>query len=157
MAICEMCGKDTETILAEVEGVELKLCSGCIKYGKAKEHFSSRNSRSHFRPSPRREEPPEERIVSGFGSLIRQTREKKGLTKQDFAKLLNERESVLIKWESGALVPDLEMARRLEKQLGIVLIVKEERETVTQQPVHREKERSDILTLGDFIKVRKRS
>jgi len=97
-------------------------------------------------------------FVSSFGSLIRQIREKKGLTQQDFAKLLNERESVLVKWESGALVPDLKMAKKLEKQLGIILIAKEERGAgAQQQPVQREKERSDVLTLGDFIKVRKRN
>ncbi len=157
MAICEMCGKETETVLAEVEGVELKLCHNCTKYGRVKSNFNSRSSRSDPRHYPSfKKEQPEERIISSFGSLIRQNREKKGLTQQDFAKLLNERESVLVKWESGALFPDLEMAKRLEKQLGIVLIVKEEGGTIAQ-PIQKEKERSDVLTLGDFIKVRKRN
>ena len=41
MAVCEMCGKEANLVNSDVEGVELKLCPGCSKYGLVKKKSNS--------------------------------------------------------------------------------------------------------------------
>ena len=60
---------------------------------------------------------------------------------------------MLASWEHGTIKPLVDVARRLEKVLGISLIVKEELEDVKMEKSGKK----DELTLGDFIKVRKRN
>ena len=74
------------------------------------------------------------------------------MSQQDFATYLNERESVVSKWEQGQMQPSIETARKLERMLGLRL-VEEETETSLSEPTAK---KSDEPTLGDFIKVRKR-
>lgn len=150
---CEMCGREGDLVPAEVEGVELKLCPKCTKYGKVK---SRKGPFSNFSlPSkPILKESPEFKIVPNFSELIRSARENSKLSQEDFAKFLNERESIIAKWESGSLSPSLDLARKLERALGIKLVEKEEPSTV--EKLAPEKRNSDEFTLGDFIKVRKR-
>jgi len=148
--VCEMCGKSDRLIRADVEGVELSLCPKCAKYGEVKKRSPSRPG--FFNKSFSRKEEPQFRIVKNYSSLIRSAREKKEMTQEDFAKSLNERESVIAKWESGNLRPRIGIARKLGQVLGIRLI-----EKVTEEKVEVAKKKvSDTLTLGDFIKVRKR-
>ena len=97
-------------------------------------------------------EEPEFRTVSNYSQLIKSARERKGLKQEDFAKFLNEKESVVAKWESGTMKPSIVIARKLENTLGIKL-VEEEINDSYEKKVSKE---SDVLTLGDFIKVRKR-
>ena len=153
MALCEMCGKESRLVTAEIEGGELKVCSNCAEYGTVKKReFTSRPRYSGN--SSKRNEMPQFRIVGNFSSLIRSAREKKGMSQEDFAKSLNERESIVAKWEQGVLRPRLGTARRLEKILGVKLVEKEE---MNSAKVEMKKGKSDEFTLGDFIKVRKRT
>ena len=150
MAQCEMCGKETNLVKADVEGVELNVCSACSKYGTVKKKFSSHTGprgKSNFKHKQFRKEKPELRIVHNYSSLIRSTREAKSMTQEDFAKLLNERESVVAKWESGNLRPNLNVARKLERKLGVVLIENDKKSTDKVEL----KKKKDSFTLGDFI------
>lgn len=153
---CEMCGREGDLIPAEVEGVELKLCPKCTKYGKVKgrkEHFSNFSSK----PKPILKESPEFKIIANFSELIRSARENSKLSQEDFARFLNERESIVAKWESGTLSPGLDIARKLERALGVKLVEKEEQSVIDKLASEKkEKRNADEFTLGDFIKVRKR-
>jgi ribosome-binding protein aMBF1 (putative translation factor) len=76
------------------------------------------------------------------------------MTQEEFANSLNEKESILAKWESGTLRPRLNIARQLERLLNLVLV---EKDVVGSVEIDKKKKGpSDELTLGDFIKVRKR-
>lgn len=151
MASCEMCGKSAELMEADVEGVTLKVCSGCSKYGTVRKMAGS-GSYHNRRNLPNRREQ-EFKIVDNCAQLIRTAREKSGLSQEDFAKFLNEKESIVAKWESGAFKPFVDAAKILEKKLGIVLVVRDESDGEVKV---EQKGKSDELTLGDFIKVRKR-
>ncbi len=155
MTVCEMCGKSTELMKAEIEGVELNVCNSCAKFGKVKRSFQgSRSSHSSFSSShPVKQESPSFRIVSNFAQQIRTARERNGLNHEDFAKFLNERESVVAKWEHGDLRPPVELAQRLGKKLGLTLVEKDEDKMVE---VEKQRKNQEEFTLGDFIKVRKR-
>ena len=149
MVLCEMCGKEGRLVNADVEGVELSLCTNCAKYGEVKK----RSARpSFFKRSFSKKEEPQFRIVGNYAALIRSARENKEMTQEEFAKSLNERESVVSKWESGQLKPRIGVARQLGRMLGINLL---KRDTPGKVELGAKKV-SDVLTLGDFIKVRKR-
>ncbi len=147
---CELCGKDTNLITADVEGVELKVCSDCGKFGKIKQ----RAKKSEFKPvkyKQQKVEQPQFSIISDFSSIIKSAREKKEMSQEDFAKFLNERVSVIQKWEANSLKPRIDIARQLERKLSVRLVIRDQ-----IKKVELKHEKSDELTLGDFVKVRKR-
>ena len=72
------------------------------------------------------------------------------MKQEELAKKINEKESRLHKIESGHFTPSLRLARKLEKFLKITLV-----EQVAEDTSPLEKSKSESLTLGDFIKVRK--
>lgn len=148
---CELCGKADAPVFAEVEGVDLQVCANCAKFGTVKKRPTTTLTTSP-KPLISRPEEPEYIIIPGYASLLRAIREKKELSQQDFARFLSERESVVAKWEAGSLKPSIETARKLEKRLGIKLVEVEEAGTVKVEA----RGKSDELTLGDLVKVRKR-
>jgi len=153
MSLCEMCGKESSLITAKVESVEMQLCSVCVKFGVVKRKSAVSYNNRPFRPKQVMNTQPEFTVVSNFSSIIRSLREKSGMSQEDFAKKLNERESVVAKWESGNLNPRLDVARRLGRILKVNLVKKVDDK---DDSVDIEKKSSDEFTLGDFIKVKKR-
>lgn len=149
MAQCELCGKETSLFKAAIEGTDMLVCSNCAKFGQIKEMPQAPAAFKNFSraslPEPALETA--ETIVSDFAKKIRQAREKLCLNQEDFAKKINEKESLLHKLETGAFEPSLPLARKLEKLLSIKLIEKFEEKKVTFA-----KESSESMTLGDFIK-----
>ena len=146
MSICEMCGASGFLINVDVEGVELKVCNNCKKYGKVKRSFSSPSS--PYKKTFKKQEGPALKIVGNYASLIRSAREKKGMSQEDFAKFLSERESIVSKWEQGVMKPRFGIARKIGKILHINLIEKEGE----KKPFEQQKSKADGMTLGDFIK-----
>ena len=152
MALCEMCGKEARLVLADVEGGELRVCSNCTKYGVVKKSVGGGYTGRAFKSKTKRDEGPQFKVVDDYPTLIRIAREKRGMKQEDFAKFLNERESIVSKWEQGSLKPRLDVARRISKLLRINLIVKDE----VADKVEIKKGKSSEFTLADFVKVRKK-
>ncbi len=151
MAVCEMCGRFGELVTADVEGVALQVCGACSKYGQVRHKGMAAGQQARRFAAPVKE-VVEHAVRGDFAFLLRREREKRKLTQEEFAKLLQEKESMLASWEHGTIKPLVDSARRLERILGISLVVKEEWEDVKQEKSGKK----DELTLGDFIKVRKR-
>ncbi len=149
MAVCEMCGKEGNTVTATIEGVDLKVCSGCAKFGKVKQEY---RGAPKLYQKPIIKEEPAETLVAAFAPLLRTARESRNMTQEEFAKFLQERESQVAKWEQGTLKPGIEDARKLERRLGLKLVEKDEIKKAEIQI----KVKKDEFTLGDFVKVRKR-
>jgi len=158
MTICEMCGKDAPLVKADVEGTELEVCNNCAGYGTVKKGYSGNNYNLR-RNGFRKNEKPEFKVVDNFASLIRNARDQKGMTNKDFAGMLNERESLVAKWENGSLKPRIDTARKIGKILSINLLEKigpTKAEKEEKEDTIGGKASKDEFTLGDFIKVRKR-
>jgi putative transcription factor len=148
MSSCEMCGKDEPTILALVEGVELNVCEKCASFGKPVKRHSIKRDLAKPEKKTILEREIIQTIRENYSELIRNKREKMGLTQKDFSKFLSEKESLIHKIESGMYTPSIDLARKIEKQLGLSLV--EEKE-VTSQHLKAKKE---TYTIGDVIKVK---
>ena len=161
MAFCEMCGKQGTT-KADVEGVELITCKDCSKYGIIKKSFREPIKKSFTKRfdkvSPKNNNEIRKKnsfkLIDSFSSILQKSRQEKGLKQEDFAKFLNERESLVSKWEQGSITPNIEVAKKLERKLGLKLIEKEEEKKEDKDSFKNRLNKE--FTLGDFIKVRKR-
>ena len=144
---CEMCGKEAELYKAVIEGTELSVCEKCGKFGKVIKRVQEFNT-SSVKKNTVKEPEVVEVLVADFSQKIKLTREKLGFNQIDFARKINERESVLHKIETGHYKPPVEVAKRYERILNIKLVEKIIQESVEHIP----KSKSAGLTLGDFIK-----
>lgn len=151
MPNCEMCGQENNLISAEIEGIDMSVCHKCAQFGKIK--GVSRNETQilkRFSQKPVRSEPHlefNERIVPDYSQKIREARERLGLKQEDFAKKINEKESILHKMETGSFKPSIPLARKLEKLLGVQLI-----QSVEEEKVPIAQASSEGFTIGDLIK-----
>jgi len=152
-----MDSQDLITVI--IEGVEMKVSPEYAKYGQVKKGNtylrpdSNSFKNKNFFPSTL---PGEEfTIVSNYSNLIRSYREKKQLSQEEFSRLLNERESLIAKFEAGSLKPRIEVARKIGKLLNLNLVVKDDL-VMVDKTENSNKNQNDSFTLGDFIKVRKR-
>lgn len=141
---CELCGKETSMTRALVEGVEMSVCRTCSGFGKI---LQTPVVRQH-KANPKLPETIST-IVPDAGELVRKAREKLGLTQKDFALKVNEHQSTIYKVETAHLEPNMMLARKLERNLGIILI-EEHEDAVISSP----KTKSASLTIGDMIKLK---
>ena len=133
-----------------IEGSKLSVCDGCSKLGRVMSRPQPIASRKASAPAKIAVSEPIETIVAEFAKLIRNAREKKGMTQAEFALKLSEKESVIQKLESGAITPPVSLARKLEKILHITLV---EFEKGSDDRV--ESTKTGPLTIGDLIKLKK--
>ena len=152
---CDMCGSEERLYKTNIEDTILNVCISCSKFGKI---ISEIKSVEKIKPKkftavePGPEKEIIDMVVGDFAEKIRTKREKLGLKQEDFAKRISEKESIIHKLEIGEFKPSLELAKKLEKALGISLI--EEYEEEHNAATRAE---STITTIGDLIKIRKRT
>lgn len=146
---CDLCGAEEELFLAEVEGTNLNVCKNCSKFGKVIE--KTRMNKIPQKTEKVKTAPDKERvqvIVDNYSSLIKKKRESLGLKQKELAKKIAEKESVIHKIESGHIEPNINLARKLEKDLSIRLIEEEKVEEMAIKP----KTKDLTVTIGDMLK-----
>lgn len=157
---CDMCGADSQLVLAEIESVRLQVCVTCARFGKVLKMVPKpepeMKKKTAAKDSGKLEgaaAPPEPEwvLVKDFAKRIREKRESLGLKQKEFAQRIAEKESLLHKIETGGFTPGIELARRIERVLGITILEKTE-QFETELP----KAKDSALTLGDIIAVRKK-
>jgi len=147
---CELCGKDSDLVVAMVEGIQLRVCAKCGSFGKVLRRDIPQAARAKQAPA-KREPEIIEHVVSDYAQRIRAAREKQGLTQEEFAKKIMQKESLLHKLETSTFEPQIELARKLERILGITLV--EAREEVSAAMAKTEP-RSEGMTIGDILKAK---
>ena len=138
---CELCGRQLTTGQRAVliDGIPFNVCIPCSKHGKPRESVSSdsntinrggkvtnpiKYSTNRSASSAKKIQMTDDTILTfDFARLIREARMKKGFTHEQLGNLMNERATLLRKFETGALKPDEILARKLERHLGIKLYV----------------------------------
>jgi len=150
---CELCGKLTELFTAMVEGAQMQVCANCGRFGKVLRKAAPPRTAAPVRKAA--SEPVQvERVIEGYGDRVRGAREKRGLTQQDFAKLLTVKESLVHKMETGHFEPDIELARRLEKLLHVTLVEVRIEGGIVDKP--QDDERPACMTIGDILNMKRR-
>jgi len=154
MALCDMCGRDAPLFKTEIEETILNVCGKCSKHGKVLKKIKTKIEKKKEQKQIKSfEEKPEteEFVVTNYSKKIREARNKLGKTQKEFALMLNEKESILQKLETGSFEPPILMAKRFEKILGIKLV-----ETIDiGKETPKQKEKTGNLTIGDLIKIKK--
>ncbi|MEM2214447.1 MAG: multiprotein bridging factor aMBF1 [Candidatus Nezhaarchaeales archaeon] len=151
--ICELCGKPIigKPIKSWIEGAQLTVCHRCSRYGST---VKPATQRATLQQLPKRREVRTELenmvLVGNYNVLIRQARESMGLTQEDLARLIGEKESIIRRLESGRMTPTLELAKKLERLLKIKLYEEVRQEQEVPRPQNFE------LTLGDVAVIRER-
>jgi putative transcription factor len=108
---------------AEIEGAELMVCRECARLGKV---LRTQEEAPRAAYIPRRETTPlmePFELIDDFGTEIKKARERLGLTREQLAKKIFEKESVLQRIEANELEPSDELVLKLEKALNIRLRV----------------------------------
>ena len=159
MPACDMCGQEARLLKAKIEGTLLDVCPQCAKFGeiisRPQPSFSKKVNTPKQTPQiPKRKEIIQV-IVEDYGHKIRNARERKGLTQEQFAGQLNEKESIIQKMESGQFKPSIKLARKLERMLHIQLV--EEYSESGEIPIPTGKPKTDGFTLGDFVKDKRKN
>ena len=122
---CEVCGSPIRgpPNRVEIDGAVLLVCGSCSKRG------------TPLSPPPqiRRQGPTSARPGRGVDSglevdpdypmLVKQARERLGLTQEQLGRAINVKPSVISHVETGKMKPDLALARSLMHQLRISLLV----------------------------------
>ncbi len=144
---CEICDKRAPNpVKIRLEGAVLNVCESCAKLGErisAPPVFAPKRS-SEF-------ELPKEEIVENYSSLVKSAREKRGMTQEQLAREILEKEFLIQRIEQGRMQPTIILAKKLQRCLGIQLIT-----MTAQEKVEINKSQSSSPTLGDYIKIKKK-
>jgi len=141
-AACEICGSPLRTPnRVEIDGAIMVVCDNCARLGRkvgpAIAPPVSVISNRVVRASPMRvnasqnalrtmaQRPTEQEfeLDPDYHLIIRQAREKLGLSQEQLGKLINEKPSVIRMVESKKLKPDITLTRKLMHELKINLLV----------------------------------
>ncbi len=151
MVTCDICGRETSNppVIMEIDGAYLNLCERCAsKYASAKNakiisggvvggpvNPSAAPRIVSSKPTPRQSPPKKSGIsvkqadryavAEDYADLIRGARENLGMDRTALARVLGIKDSVLRNIEEGKLVPDIALAKKMEKVLGIQLLISE--------------------------------
>jgi len=142
---CAICGKEVEKLFRiEIEGSVVEVCESCVKFGRKIEEVKDIHPKKKVTPGvfiPKREVV----MVENYGKLIEDSRKKMGLTRKEFARKMNEKESVIRRVEMEELVPDEKLLKKIEKFLEIKLT------EVYEEQSLQVKSKKGTLTIGDVV------
>ncbi len=148
MGECEICGRETKTRPVEQEGAIIEACYDCVP-GREHERIPLENvpsfeSRRKPRELPRIFEPRPD-----YPQVIKREREKRGLSREELARRLGIKESVVRRLESGSLALDEKHAVLLERFFGVSMRLEEEE--VLEEPQEEREHEDREVSLGDLI------
>lgn len=159
---CEICGEDIRGSPEKViiDGSELLVCIKCSTYGKSVSKRSpvsrkilptqpSTVIRSNKTKKTGFEKLSDE-IVDNYDELIKEAREKQGLTPEQLASQIKEKVALIRKFERKELVPEDAVRSKLERALGIKLVEKIKDDDWQVDHLYKG------TTLGDIVKIKRK-
>lgn len=149
---CEICGKKIigKPVKTKIESSTMLTCNECAKFGKVQREPPKPRRPRPVKRSPRFREPTEE-VMEDYNTIIRESREKKGWSREELAEKIYEKASVINRVESGKMVPDIKLARKLERILNVTLI--EKTESVKPEDLGPSARRG--ATIGDIARIKR--
>jgi len=148
---CEICGREVSNLKKVRVGMALmNVCERCAHLGEEVHETRVETPRSTL-PARRDEvKMPSEDLIPNYSEVIREARERLGLSQEELAKRIKEKVSLIRKIERGELTPEEKVVRKLERELGIKLMER------IEVPRMERKEIPQNLTLGDIVVVRRK-
>ncbi len=143
-----MCGKEGDLVDAIVEGAVMNVCLGCSDHGSV---ITINQPVVDKKMTMIKEDESVDAIdivVEDYSDKIKKAREKKGITQEELAKSIAEKESVVHQLESAKLKPNFKLANKLEVFLNITLIDKVETKLKKDKNVNF---KDSTVTIGDLI------
>ncbi len=141
---CELCGnKINDVYIINLDGTELRVCTKCAQ---GKTVIGRSGEKVRVAPMQRSNVKEEASLKENYGRIIREARERMKLPIKVLAEMLNEKETFILRAEEQTLRPDIKLAKKLEKALGITLYEMQE----PAGSVHS-RGNSEKATLGEFI------
>jgi len=128
---CEICGNPItgNFFLTQIEGAIFRVCSSCAKLGSpVREKKDVKPALQKPKPSDRLLKEPLLELRFDYNKMIKQAREKLGLSQEQLGHKINEKPSVIKLLESGKLKPDDLLARKIEHALKLRLLIPPESE-----------------------------
>jgi putative transcription factor len=157
---CEICGAEVPGTPNRIviDGSTLDVCKSCSRFGKAEDKWSPVSRKivpverafTVRKPQPRDHFKDLVEIIPEYGKVIRDAREKLGITPDELANAIKEKAALLKKIEREELAPDDQVRKKLERELNIKL---------TDQPTDEKvKYRGGAkgLTLGDIANIKRK-
>ena len=145
---CELCGAEGRLYKVKIEGSIMNVCEKCKRFGTP---ISTYHKPINYKKKKKTIEKPEiiEEIVPDYANLIREARESHKMKQDEFARKINEKDSIIHKIETGHFKPSLKLAKKIEKFFGIKLIQEIED---SDNKVKTSDDTGSGFTIGDFIK-----
>lgn len=158
---CEICGEYIDKgKRIRVEGSIVVACNKCAAYGEIVGVAYSEKSRKK-KPKievegwkERFEIEIEEELVDDYARIIKDARENRGLKQEELGKMINEPTSLIHRIEIGKIEPTIEVARKIQKKLGVRILRHVDRGS---SKLMSNTEGKKELTLGDMIVIRKKN
>jgi putative transcription factor len=161
---CEICGNEIvgKPARSLVEGATLIVCQQCSGLGKELPGFPERrppagrigsvpsHTRTPIENLPKAVEDSD--LVEDYPEIVKEGREKLGLSQTDLAFKAKEKLTVIQKIELGKIVPTMRLTRELEHILRVKLLAPRTELEISTVPVKQTGPRE--LTLGDIAIVR---
>lgn len=157
---CEICGAEISGSPNRIviDRSTLDVCKSCARFGRAEDKWS---------PVPRKVVPveraftvrrPQHRdhfkdlveIIPDYGRVIREAREKLGITTDELATKIKEKAALLKKIERQELIPEDDVRRKLERELNVKLTDQATEEKVKYHGGAKG------LTLGDIANIKRK-
>ncbi|MDT7905967.1 MAG: multiprotein bridging factor aMBF1 [Sulfolobales archaeon] len=153
---CDLCGAPLRgkghTVV--YEGGIITVCDSCYsRIAKFAKPYNLERTAQKAQQRPRQTNKTVDKelmVVDDYPTIIKNARERLGMTQKDLADKLKVSEGVIKRFEAGKLRPTLEQARELERVLGVKLILE------VPSGGEQSKYSRDALTLGDVAVVRER-
>ncbi len=136
MAECEICGRSQSSLnQIDINGIIFNSCNDCSSLGQiVKKTDSERRTyqqtgRAYSQKRMEKQMFNELKADSGdgivcddFADIIKFARQSRGLKQKDVAKIINEKESIIHSIETGKYMPNLKLAKKLEKFFNVKII-----------------------------------
>ena len=158
---CEICGKQVSDNpkRAKIEGSVMIVCDECAKLGKVQKAPPKPKFRKSNKPKKNKKtkqnyskDEPKEELVEDFNIKIRKARESKNLSREELGHKIYEKVSVINRLESGKMIPDVRLTKKLEDALNITLLENVEELDLSKYTGSTSQGR----TLGNVVKIKKK-
>lgn len=139
---CAICGKEEkELVKIKVEDAIVEVCRSCSSFGQI---IPERKVSTQVVVL---QEKDEYELVDGYGEMIKRARERMKMTRKELALKMKIKENILKRIEAESLVPEEELAKRFEKELGVKILQK-----VDSRYPKKELKQAQ-LTIGDVARI----